>query len=146
MRPFSTSFFSTDNTKRGFVFLSPSFLMFKNFVSVFVFPFSLRLANNGRVCFYPFSINLVNFLSIMFGILFLPNIALGFGVTVSAPTMCSMRDFISPATVTRNKIVFLRPHVEKYNKNFCGRYSLVDRKSTRLNSSHTDISRMPSSA
>ena len=28
----------------------------------------------------------------------------------------------------------------------CGTYIEVDRKSTRLNSSHTDISRMPSSA
>ena len=36
-------------------------------------------------------------------------------------------------------------HCEEHNKNFTNSWP-IDRKSTRLNSSHTDISRMPSSA
>ena len=36
--------------------------------------------------------------------------------------------------------------VEQYNQVFTMHGTIIDRKSTRLNSSHTDISRMPSSA
>ena len=36
---------------------------------------------------------------------------------------------------------FIEPEAKEIDK-----YDIIDRKSTRLNSSHTDISRMPSSA
>ena len=36
--------------------------------------------------------------------------------------------------------------LEKYLRTFDHTIAVIDRKSTRLNSSHTDISRMPSSA
>ena len=45
--------------------------------------------------------------------------------------------------VTDSFIQTLESHLKKHQ---AVRISVLDRKSTRLNSSHTDISRMPSSA
>ena len=55
-----------------------------------------------------------------------------------APTKTALIKNALNNIIQKNKIKSL--------KNYKGKIDIEDRKSTRLNSSHTDISRMPSSA
>ena len=61
--------------------------------------------------------------------------------------LCAVRDDINLFSKYKDLVIYGINHADADSHNkFIAKYGLTDRKSTRLNSSHTDISRMPSSA